>query len=326
MTTEDERCAEAARFRRIDAAFRQGDLDALRTAVDDSGMVPNGRLPNGIGSCLVYAIYHSPIAFIRTLLESGADPRAPADDGFPPLIAALSCTRAQPGTTARADVNDILRMLLSFGADANERGINDYTPLHMAVAERNPIAIQILLESGADPELRTRIDDCATALEMARAAGLTGLVELLERRGAFLRQRLRTGLSLLLDLPGAGAPVRRQHNYRIRLRLWLHRGEPVRWQAAWGPVGAARLEDQGETLITEVRIDRRSLVGGLFYGVEGMRVGGLRRLEIAPHLAYGDRGVPNVIPAAALLTAEITILEQVSDRGPRRPDPRVDPA
>jgi len=32
-------------------------------------------------------------------------------------------------------------------------------------------------------------------------------------------------------------------------------------------------------------------------------------LEIAPHLAYGDRGVPGVIPAAAVLTAEITILE-----------------
>jgi FKBP-type peptidyl-prolyl cis-trans isomerase len=78
---------------------------------------------------------------------------------------------------------------------------------------------------------------------------------------------------------------------------------------AWGPVGIARLEDNGETLITEVRIDRRSLVSGLFYGVEGMRVGGTRRLEIAPHLAYGDTGVPGVIPAGAVLSAEITILE-----------------
>jgi FKBP-type peptidyl-prolyl cis-trans isomerase len=75
-----------------------------------------------------------------------------------------------------------------------------------------------------------------------------------------------------------------------------------------GPVGTARLEDDGETLITEVRIDRRSLVNGLFYGVKGMRVGGMRRLEIAPHLAYGDRGVPAVIQANAVLTAEITIL------------------
>jgi hypothetical protein len=99
--------------------------------------------------------------------------------------------------------------------------------------------------------------------------------------------------------------------YRIRLRLWLNKGEAVRWPTAWGPVGASRLEDNGETLITEVRVDRRSLISGLFYGLDGMRVGGTRRLEIAPHLAYGDRGVPGVIPAGALLTAEITIRDAV---------------
>jgi hypothetical protein len=103
--------------------------------------------------------------------------------------------------------------------------------------------------------------------------------------------------------------VRRQRRYRIRPRLRLNRGEAVRWPTPWGAAGVARLDDDGETLITEVRIDRRSLVSGLFYGVDGMRVGGTRRLEIAPHLAYGDRGVPGVIPAGALLTAEITVLE-----------------
>ena len=76
-----------------------------------------------------------------------------------------------------------------------------------------------------------------------------------------------------------------------------------------GASGGARLEDNGATLITEVRMDRRSLINGLFYGVEGMRVGGTRRLSIAPHLAYGDRGVPDVIRPQATLTAEITILD-----------------
>lgn len=110
-------------------------------------------------------------------------------------------------------------------------------------------------------------------------------------------------------MPGTGDPVRRQHRYGIRLRLWLNKGQAVRWQTASGPVGIARLEDHGETLVTEVQIDRRSLVSGLFHGVDGMRVGGTRRLEIAPHLAYGERGVPGVIPASAVLTAEVTILE-----------------
>jgi uncharacterized protein len=311
METEDARCAEAKKFERIADAFRRGDLEALRTAVDDPAAVPNGPMPATIGSCLVYAVYHSPVAFIRTLLEIGADPNAPVDDGFPPLIAALSCTREAPGANRRTDVDEVLRLLLSFGADPNGRGINDYTPLHMAVAERNPLAVHLLLEAGANPELRTRIDDCQTPLEMADAAGLTDVAAMLARKGRPSRQRLRSGLTLLADVPGLGEPVRRQHNYRIRLRLWLNRGEPVRWRMPWGPVGAARLEDNGETLITEVRVSRGLLISGLFYGVEGMRVGGTRRLEIAPHLAYGDRGVPGIIPANAVLTAEITIRDAV---------------
>jgi hypothetical protein len=309
MATEEERCAEAKRYRRIDDAFHQGDLEALRAAVDDPAVVPNGRMPDAIGACLVYAIYHSPLAFIRTLLEIGADPDAPGDDGFPPLIAALSCARVVAGAQRRTDVGDIIRLLLSFGADPNRRGINDYTPLHMAVAEHDPLAVHLLLDGGADPDLRTRIDECETPLEMAKAAGLADIAALLARKGKPLRQRLRSGLTLLADLPGTGEPVRRQHRYQIRLRLWLNKGQAVRWPAAWGPMGVARLDDDGETLITEVRIERRSLVSGLFYGVEGMRVGGIRRLEIAPHLAYRDRGVPGVIPAGAVLTAEITILE-----------------
>jgi FKBP-type peptidyl-prolyl cis-trans isomerase len=58
----------------------------------------------------------------------------------------------------------------------------------------------------------------------------------------------------------------------------------------------------------DIRINRGSLIAGLFYGVEGMRIGGTRRLEIAPHLAYGSAGVPGIIPGGATLTAEITLL------------------
>ena len=68
----------------------------------------------------------------------------------------------------------------------------------------------------------------------------------------------------------------------------------------------APLEDEGATLFTGIRVDRVSLFAGLFYGVVGMRVGGTRTLRIAPHLAFGAEGLPGVIPANALLTAELT--------------------
>lgn len=168
-----------AQFRRIDAAFRAGDLEALRAAVDDPVAFPNGPMPLSIGPCLTYATYHSPLPLIRGLLEEGADPNPEDHAGFPPLIAALTCSRSQPGSPARPDVIPILELLLSFGADPNQRGINDCTALHVAVGERNMDAVEVLLAAGADPRQGTRIDECETPRELAERAGLTQLADLL---------------------------------------------------------------------------------------------------------------------------------------------------
>lgn len=179
MNADAERCTEYELFKRIDAAFRVGDLAALRDAVGEPWSVPNGPMPLSIGGCLEYAIYHSPVPFIRTLLEAGANPRPENHAGFPPLIAAISCSRPGPGASARPDVTEIMELLLAFGADVNQRGMNDYTALHAAVSERNKAAVKLLLEAGADPGLRTRIDECETPREMAERAGLDDIAELL---------------------------------------------------------------------------------------------------------------------------------------------------
>jgi hypothetical protein len=122
---------------------------------------------------------------------------------------------------------------------------------------------------------------------------------------------LKKGLDLLSEQPGAGRPVRRKAFYRIKLRMWLHRGEPVRWSQPWGLLDdGARLEDDGKVLITDVRIDRVFLIAGLFYGIQGMNVGGTRVLQIAPHLGYRGEGVPGVIPADAVLKAELSVLSE----------------
>ena len=188
MPSDAERCAEHLKFQKIDAAFRAGDLGALRAAVDDPACVPNGPMPLAIGACLEYAIYHSPVPFIRTLLEFGADPTPANHAGFPPLIAALSCGRSQSGAPARLDVVEILGLLLAFGADPNQRGLHDYTALHMAVAERNLAAVELLLEAGADPRLHTRIDDCETPRQIAEKAGLREIARLLATHEARLEK------------------------------------------------------------------------------------------------------------------------------------------
>ena len=121
---------------------------------------------------------------------------------------------------------------------------------------------------------------------------------------------MKPGVELLADTPGTGSPVERHAWYDVRLQMWLSRGDPVRWAVPWGLVDRARIEDEGTTLFTTLRVDREFMFAGLFYGVEGMRVGGTRRLRIAPHLAYREAGMPGIIPPNALLTVEIEVVAQ----------------
>jgi ankyrin repeat protein len=160
--------------------FVSGDVDAIRAAIGNPPDFPKGLTPLWLGDVLVYAIYWSPRATIRELLALGADPNHPTDDGFPPLIAATD-RRPQSGVDDRAEV---IRLLLEHGADPNIRGLNDGTPLHQVVWKRAGFpahldAARALLAYGADPELKTRIDDCTSPLEDAVAADALDLVALL---------------------------------------------------------------------------------------------------------------------------------------------------
>lgn len=125
---------------------------------------------------------------------------------------------------------------------------------------------------------------------------------------------MRPGIDLLDESVGDGALVVRHGSYDVRLRMWLHRGDPVRWTRAWGQLSHARIEDDGTTMLTRLRVDREQMFAGLFYGMHGMRVRGTRRLRVAPHLAYRDVGVPGVIPHDAVLTVEVTVLAEAATR------------
>ena len=144
----------------------------MRAVLGDPEGFPNCRLPGTHGHVLEYAIYHSPLAFIRRLLEIGARPVYEDHAGFPPLIAALS--------TDRADKYEIIEALLAAGADIQQRGFNGYTPLHHAANQDDPTAIELLLAHGADPAARTDVDDFTTPLEEAEALGRTRAADTLK--------------------------------------------------------------------------------------------------------------------------------------------------
>lgn len=50
------------------------------------------------------------------------------------------------------------------------------------------------------------------------------------------------------------------------------------------------------------------VIPGFSQGVQGMRVGGIRRVVIPPNLGYGAAGLPPVIPGNATLLFEIELL------------------
>ena len=92
--------------------------------------------------------------------------------------------------------------------------------------------------------------------------------------------------------------------------MWLNKGDAIRWDQPWGLVDRAELHDDGATLLTDLRIDRENLIAGLFQGIDGMRIGGARKLKISPHLAYGESGIPGRVPSSAAIVALIEIIEE----------------
>ena len=101
-----------------------------------------------------------------------------------------------------------------------------------------------------------------------------------------------SGIKIQDKVIGTGSVAEKGRSVTIRFDLALNKGEMIQ-----------------ERQMATFTIGKRSVVAGLEYGVQGMRVGGQRVIRVSPHLGYRDVGVPGVVPADAVLVFEVELLE-----------------
>ncbi len=104
-----------------------------------------------------------------------------------------------------------------------------------------------------------------------------------------------TGLQYIELVVGSGATAQTGQTVIVHYTGWLENGKKFdssmdRGQPFSFPLGAGKV------------------IKGWEEGVQGMKVGGKRKLIIPPNLGYGARGAGSVIPPHATLIFEVELL------------------
>ena len=99
---------------------------------------------------------------------------------------------------------------------------------------------------------------------------------------------MKPGIKVLRDIEGLGTEITNSSKVTITYSCYLNDGDAV-------------FENRTE----EIDLSNRTVIAGLRYGLEGMKVGGTRKFKASPHLCYGERGVDGLIRANAVLVFDI---------------------
>lgn len=119
----------------------------------------------------------------------------------------------------------------------------------------------------------------------------------------------KTGIELVEDIEGAGAPAKKGDQVVYNIRIFLNKGDevPINEKQISQSLPADIIRREGNQVFVEHRIElgKRHAIPGIEHSLVGMKPGGYRKVKVSPHLAYGERGIPGLIPANALLVVGI---------------------
>lgn len=147
-------------------AVKNEDLEAVAYLIDIGADI-TATDANGL-SALHLAVVADQKDIVAVLLIEGADVRKTDSSGRTALHWASLAT----------DDRELALLLLKHGAGVNALNLVGESPLHEAVTFGNVDAVRVLLERGADRNLKA--EDGTTALARARAEGHDAIVELLQ--------------------------------------------------------------------------------------------------------------------------------------------------
>ena len=123
-----------------------------------------------------------------------------------------------------------------------------------------------------------------------------------------------SGIKLLEEREGEGRPAQKGDRVAYNTRIFLNQGDEVPLndkQAEHLPKEMIRLENGVTFVDHRITLGQRQAIAGIEHALMGMKVGGYRKICISPHLAYRDKGVPDLIPSDAVLVVEIWIRDIV---------------
>jgi ankyrin repeat protein len=147
-----------------------GEVESLHQAVE-KGQAINDLAPDGF-TALGLAAFFGRIEALAWLLANSADPNISADNQMK--------VRPIHSAAAHRDAEVSLQMvkaLIEVGAEVNVAQHGGWTPLHQAADHGHHEQVQLLLDAGADPGLKSM--DGRVPADMAREKSFNQLAELL---------------------------------------------------------------------------------------------------------------------------------------------------
>ena len=124
-----------------------------------------------------------------------------------------------------------------------------------------------------------------------------------------------SGLKLLEEREGVGTPAKKGDRVVYNTRIFLNQGDEVmlnETRVEHLPQDMIRVEGGVIFVDHKTMLGSRQTIAGVEHVLMGMKVGGYRKVRISPHLAYRDKGIPDLIPPDALLICEIWLRDIVS--------------